>query len=56
MRLRLLIDIEWIEPDVTRLAEAIADQPVALVSLDGWTPIGGRLMGATPVHGEDGGQ
>jgi hypothetical protein len=55
MRLRLLVDIEWTEPDVSRLADAIADQPVALVSLDGWAPIGGRLMGATPVH-EDGGE
>jgi hypothetical protein len=45
---RLLVDIEWTEPDVSRLADAIADQPVALVSLDGWAPIGGRLMGATP--------
>jgi CO/xanthine dehydrogenase FAD-binding subunit len=49
MRLRLLIDVEWPE-DTTALAEAIADQPVASVSVEGMATIGGRLMGATPVY------
>jgi hypothetical protein len=51
MRLRLLIDVEWADSDIPRLAEAIADQSVALVSLRDGSPIGGRLMGATLVDG-----
>jgi hypothetical protein len=51
MRLRLLIDVEWADSDIPRLAEAIADQSVALVSLRDGFPIGGRLMGATLVDG-----
>lgn len=51
MRLRLLIDVEWAD-DVAILAEAIADQPVAMVQITDMALIGGRLMGAAPVHGE----
>jgi hypothetical protein len=51
MRLRLLIDVEWADSDIPRLAEAIADQSVALVSLRDGSPVGGRLMGATLVDG-----
>jgi hypothetical protein len=54
MRLRLLIDVEWADSDIPRLAEAIADQSVALVSLHDGSPIGGRLMGATLVDGRGG--
>lgn len=50
MRLRLLIDTELSDAEIARLAEAIADQPVVTVTRDGETPLGGRLMGATPVY------
>ena len=54
MRIRLLIDTVFTDDEITRLAEVMAEQPTCLVELSGWpTVIGGRFMGAQPVHADE---
>lgn len=51
MRVRLLIDVEYPEENVTELGELAASQPVVIVNIgENRLPIGGRLIGAVDVR------
>ena len=52
MRVRLLLDVVLTMEQITALAEALADQPVATVAIDGNGTYGARFVGAQPVHEE----
>jgi hypothetical protein len=53
MRIRLLMDTDVEQSDIERLAELIAEQPVATVQINGYRLLGARFMGAQPVMGVD---